>query len=494
MNDTLNNVDDLLEPSEEDTIANFSIQREAVSGLLNIENINSRKAVSRIICNQPCKDEELHDVELKEWLQPGKKRPNRNVIVGQPQTGKTEFLKKLLRILREGKWYDYIFYVPLNAFVFSDKLNVLQLLTTQSPSLSWIHFECDNSATNSSDLEIFKKVIEKISKDETVCIIFDEFDKSNFAYNNQIHSDTRRNYMEKAEAGLMISTILRYGFGKKCQCLILLNPWMYLQLRSEPKLCFMAEIWVQGINHEGQKQLLTHKKFGCKNTECSLGDACLGMVILDHSTNKCSVCELCHNDNCHHEIQALFYIPSNIKLLLKEDIKPSTPVIVAASLFTSQLRNTLKHYSKCQQKPFSFKNICHFAWKNYAENNFAFYEDDLLKSLNSSELKLTKLDINIFFSYIIPLNSCHPVFFFSHILLQEFLSAIWLLSCSKNDLESALESYHELSLASKFPVVCEFIYEICKHSQLRKCRNSTIWNISTENINYLKRFIQTLND
>ena len=67
-----------------------------------------------------------------------------------------------------------------------------------------------------------------------------------------IHRFYRVNYyMEKAEAGLMISTILRYGFGKKCQCLILLNPWMYLQLRSEPKLCFMAEIWVQGINHEG---------------------------------------------------------------------------------------------------------------------------------------------------------------------------------------------------------------------------------------------------
>ena len=159
---------------------NASIQLKADFPSLpcDVIDVDSRKAISSIVCEQPCGDQDLFNVIADQWLDPLSKNPKQRIaLVGQTQIGKTQVLKNLIKhfLSFEKPQYDYVFYVSLEFVNCSDKMNILQFLTNQC-SLRWIDYQ------SNTDHELFKRVVERINgfKQEKICIILDDLEKSNF--------------------------------------------------------------------------------------------------------------------------------------------------------------------------------------------------------------------------------------------------------------------------------------------------------------------------
>ena len=462
---------------------NASIQLKADFPSLpcDVIDIDSRKAISSIVCEQPCGDQDLFDVIANQWLDPLSKNPKQRIaLVGQTQIGKTQVLKNLIKhfLSFEKPQYDYVFYVPLEFVNCSDKMNLLQFLTNQC-SLRWI--DCQSNR----DHELFKRVVERISgsKQEKICIILDDVEKSNFSYNQYFYD---KSYFEKVEAGYFVSNILRKWF-RNGQKILILNPWEFSQLSQENALKPMEVVYVLGIDHDGQRQIVNNNDLHCNRIDCELGNACLGFTIKNHEAVECAVCRCCHHENCHHEIQALCYVPCNCQLLLRQrnTVRPSSPVTVASSVLVHKLSKAFHHRAE-QLERCRFFEISRFAWMQYADNVFLFDESELVNS------GLTRKEINLFFSSRTENPSFEAgivedlVFFFSHVFLQELLAALWLLSRPSEDFKSELKTYKESFVNGKFVVLRDCMLEICS---LKKYQNSRFWNIQQNNVAALREVL-----
>ena len=457
------------------------------------DDVNDRKTMSSIICKQPSGVKCFHNAE--NWLEDSVWKESFILIVGQTQIGKTFILKRMLERLKDlGQHYSYVFYVSLKNVDCKHEQNFLQFLTKNTESLSWINWKCSDPKIDASGQKLYQKVLERIKTKEQdkVCIILDDFEKSNYSHSeNWLNpSDKEKNFCEET-AGYYIYRLLldRYDLGKG-KLLLLLNPWQFYGMKEAKKLHEShATIWVEGLDHIGQKNLISQEDSKCSKNNCPLGNECLGFVAKPHEVQDCSVCQYCLDDNCHHEIQSLCYVPHYCKLATTKSSaqRPST-VAVAASVLIRTVTDAFKDYSDGPNNCL-FDRISDFAWRNYAKDKFVFDAVDL----NS----LTWREKNIFFSAKSDSKSCDPeeedielVFFFSHVFLQELLASLWLLSREPCDFLNIWKTHKDSFLNDgKFSVLFEFMTEICKpktHPRLKKGRKSIYWELHDENKNLIK--------
>ena len=461
----------------------------------SFEEISSRKVMSDIICEQPRGSKDLNETVMKEWLQPAEgekvKPKSRIAIVGQAQVGKTRLLKTLLEDVREK--YDYIFYVSLQYINCSDEMNILQFLVKDSSAMRWINHRTD------FDFQIFKRVVERLhgSKEEKICIILDDLEKSNFHEKEYVYD---KGIFETTQAGYLVSNILRHWF-RKGQIILLLRPWQYFQLNLDFSLHSFSVVYVQGINHEGQKHLRGDTIPKCQTNRCKLSNACMGFVTAEHKKETCSLCKSCYLSNCHHEIQSLCYVPINCMLLVDQYLLQQQqqqqaflslpPIVVSVVILIQELLLAYQKSNMSLKWEF-LKEVGRFAWEQYAERVYVFDESDLIAANLSNEV------LNIFFTCKLGNSSfsCEfnkdLVFFFSHVLLQELLAASWLLSLSADDFKAELQKYKNSFLDKSFAVLCEFMSTICTDSFLKKYHNSLFSNIKLENGLYLQKFLGKL--
>ena len=451
--------------------------------------------MSSIICEKPSGERFFHEneTEMENWLQPACKK-SFVAIVGQSQIGKTFILKRILRRLKEQPRYKYVFYICLRRVDCSDKLNFLQLLTRKTSGLTWIDWKCSDPTKEYHDQKLFKKVVARITGEEQhkVCIILDHFEKSNFSHQEN-WSETKSSFNEEATAGYFISRILFNGFGNGL-LLTLLNPWQFFQLKQDEALYPRhAIIWVEGIDHTKHLHLDGDKKLVCDRKDCNLEKACLGFAPKHDAAKSCSVCKSCHQDNCHNEIQSLCYVPYYYNLLAKSkhNVQRST-VTVAASVLIDRVIQVFRRYTDGPNNCL-FKRIGKFAWEKYLENEFLFDENDLQEHL-------TWREINIFFSVKSESeeNSCGAkvdlVFFFAHVLLQDLLASLWLLSLKSDIFEKILKENRSSFLQNdgKFAVIFEFMCDICSQKTciLKNCRKSKFWKIPKINFETLENVLK----
>ena len=446
----------------ESTIDSSRLVLTNIIPLLNIDpisQINSRKAISNIVCEEPLEEEGIFDELVNEWLHPSKQSfKERIAIVGQAQIGKTYVLKQVLKHMRKNCYNQHIFFVSLKSINLNDKMNILQLLTQQS-SLKWINHQTDQ------DYHLFKRVVEKLQdvKKKEVCIIFDDFEQ--FFYKDYIYS---KSIFDEMEAGYLVSNILRQWFGN-AQKIILATPLQYSELVHfmEPEPLQM--VYVQGLNYSGQRHLLGNEARKCFKANCGLGHACLGKCAMEnHDAAMCHICKNCYENNCHCELQSLCFVPRNFlnldRLFKNDAFQPSSPAKIVALILLQKLKWALGEDFNEKE---DFQLVGKFAWDQYAKQVFVFYKSDLLRS------KISKFLVNTFFSArnFEPLLQLSPypnlVFFFSHILLQELLAALWLLSISEKDFQVQLKTHEELFLNGNFDVVCDFISEVSRNQQLQ---------------------------
>ena len=449
----------------------------------NRDDVKHRKDMSEIICEEPSGEQNiLKEKVVTNWLDPKNCiESNTNIaIVGQTQIGKSFVLKKLLFQLKEKGWYKYIFLVSLKTMNLSKELNVLQFLTNNNSPL--------NLFNNNSPVEpkILDGVITKLisTENEKVCIIFEDLEKSNLDYvENNI--DANEDNFKTAKPTYFLIHFLRKRF-RNARNIFLLTPWHYFLLNQSFDL---NPIFVHGLNHEKQKDIIMllrpdiRNSLGCNKNECFLQQHCLGIFLEEHTTNSCSICQHCHDDNCHLEMQSICYVPSNCKFLIENDALHSKPfIVIAASLLISKIKENLKHPGYSRE--FSVSKVSHFAWKQIKNKKFLFHEEDLKSS------KLNQKEIGFFFSAkqisesVGGLNNI--VYFFSHLLLQEFLAAQWLLSRPQKIFKRELKCHPKKFFSSKSKknfVLREFMSKICSHPWLENCRKSGFWRMK---INYAK--------
>jgi len=403
----------------------------------------------------------------------------RLVIVGPAQVGKTKLLKKLLKDVRSR--YDFIFYVSLEYIDCSDEMNILKFLVKDSSLMRWIDHK-----TN-TDFQMFKRVVERLhgSKHEKVCIILDDLEK--FMYENYVYD---KGFFETTQAGFLVSNILRHWF-QNGTIILLLRPWQYFQLNVNSALSSFQIIYVQGVGCEGGKELL--------------GNVCLEDVITKQSTEECTISKGGNLNNCHREIQSLCYIPNNCKMLVEhyqqkqqlqehqkqqQAILVSSPVAVAAKVLIHGLLNAY-HKKDISLNGSFLDKISKFAWDQYKESCFIFDESDLVNSnLNSEEL-------NIFFTCYIENSpfTCGSdfVFFFSHILQQELLAAVYLLSLSSDDFKVELDIHRESFLDGSFAILCDYLSVICTDLLLKKYQKTLFSKIHLDNLPVLQEFLGKYN-
>jgi len=471
-------LDDFLRTSRENYVP-LQLSREIPFLDCEVELVSSRKAISKMNFTQPCGDRNLYETIVDEWLQPtGSEMKQRVVIVGRAQSR-----------------YDYIFYVSLEFINCADEMNILKFLVKDSSLMRWIDHQ-----TN-ADFQMFKRVVERLhgSKQETVCIILDDLEKSNFTYENYVYN---KGIFETTQAGYLVSNILRDWF-QNSKIILLLRPWQYFRLNLDLALPKFQVIYVQGIDHKGQKNLGGGCATGCGKPGCTLGDACLGVVISKHVVDECSICKYSQNNNCHFEIQSLCYVPNNCKFLVELQqrqqqqqqqhqqqlvFQPAPPILIVIIVLIHELLNAYR------RKEISINNsileiVGKFAWSQYKENCFIFDESDLIFSGLSSE------ELSIFFSCYVENTSftCQDsadfVFFFSHVLQQELLAALFLLSLSTDDFINELETCKKSFLGGSFAVLGEFMSTICTAEPLKKYHKTIFSRIQLDNFHYLQQFL-----
>ena len=438
-----------------------------------LSKVHSRKDISNIICKEPAGDEGFYKALVNEWLHPSKQSWKRCIaIVGQAHIGKTYILKQILSHLRKNLSYQYIFYVSLKSINFSDDMNILQLLTQQSGQ-RWINHKTDQ------DFQLFKRVVETLhdGEKEQVCIIFDDLE--NFSYKNYNYSKPIFDHME---AGYLVSNTIKRWF-KNGQKIVLLSPLQYSEIIRLIAPKPLHVIHVQGINYTMQKHLLGCKAVKCYRANCKLEEACLGKLITEHD-DECHICKRCHQNNCHFELQSLCFVPHYFVDLvsLSKGFPPSSLVKIAASILVEKL---IYAFGENFEKTPNFQLISRFAWEQYAKRVFVFYKSDLLR------FEFSTILVNMFFcakAFETSLQlSPHPdlVFFFSHILLQELLAALWLLSLSTHDFNYQLNSNKKSFMNGDFDVVSEFMNEISEDEQL----HIKFGKISIDNFQVLKEVL-----
>ena len=457
-------IDRFLQSDDLQKQADFQLSSEIPRFRYN-KDVKYRIAVSSMICEESEGEKDLYQTAVNQWLKPND-HSNKNsciAVVGQSEIGKTQLLKTMLKDLRHE--YDFIFYVSLEHLNCSDEINVLQFLTNQA-SLRWLIYDTD------IDFELFKRVIERLDDPkQKVCIILDDFEKSSFSFSDSSYS---KSIFEIAEVGYMISKTFNTWFNHAFK-IFSLTPWQFVELNLKPNHL----IYVKGINVKGQEELNARSD-----------------VIEKHEASGCPVCRCCHLNNCQLELQSLCYVPSNCKLLLQltRSLPSSTVTVYAASIFTLKLMKLFQQNFK-QTEKFDFNRILRFAWKKLAKNSLIFKARDLIR------FGLSKMEINIFFScrresMVHSLDSLYQqfevlnlVFFFSHVLLQEFLAALWLLSRPSEELKNELTDNRESFLKGRFDVVQEFMVKVSTDPNLTVCQRFPLWNLRPQNCNELAKFL-----
>ena len=415
-----------------------------------------RKQLSNLICEEPRGDKKLYD-EISEQLKSIDIRKPPFAIVGPAKMGKTQFLRKLLRDIKDQ--YDYIAYVSLEDVDCSEEMNILQFLTLSS-TLDWIAID---SKSEKNEKVLFGKVVQRLAVGEQtkLCIVLDDFVKSNYRDGRYCYY---KQLFDTSKAGFLVYNILKNWF-RNAQKIVLLDPLHFFELTSTKKkiLSFDNAVHLLGLNHAEQKAIVQKNGVRCSRNNCELGNHCLGFTTTQHMTDNCVVCQCCYNSNCHHEVQSLCYAPYNCTLLKNFCRQPVSPMSIATLVLRHKLRDGFStSFTHASRNDMAFKKISKFAWKHYASQNYCFSLSDFeVESFSWNE-------INFFFdsrteSDIIWEDEL--VFFFSHVLLQELLAALWLLSCEYEELLNEVTLHKDSFAKGSFNVVVEFMRSCCKEAR-----------------------------
>ena len=351
-------------------------------------------------------------------------------VSGQAGIGKTTFTKQLVEkvLNKELLDIDFLFYVSLKKVNYDEKLNVLQFLLTNLDS-SWEH----DSASD-------KVLLKQLEESEKVMIIFDGLDEATIELEKQCPN---AKLYDVATPDIFLKNILNGNILPKAKKLITSRPRQMLELHEQYKPHCIVD--VLGINFEAQRQI-------CKDICKDDSDKVLN-ELLNHP-------ELLAQ--CYVPIICIFII---YWLLLKHLHPDQTPLFPSV---TNIILNVLETFTthEIAKSNFELKKLSELAWEGLRHKKYEFTKKDIKKS----DLKKESLNTVLITNTPIRLLNVAKITYFSHLMLQEFFSAVYLI------LFLPLYDFKDVLLVNdkrsgNLDVVKSFLFGLCNASTYERLVN-----------------------
>ena len=313
-------------------------------------------------------------------------------ISGQAGIGKTTLTKQLVEkvLNKEMLDIDFLFYVSLKKVNFEEKMSVLQFLLTDLDSC-WEH-------DRASDKEILKWLEES----EKVMIIFDGLNDATIELEKQCRNV---NIHVETTPEVHLKNILNGNILRKAKKLITSRPRQMLELQEQYRPHCIVD--VLGINLEAQRQI---SKDIC-------GDD--SEKVLEEFFN-------------HPELSALGYAPImcilTVYWLHQKQLHPNETITFPS--VTNIILNILETFAeheiaKCEE--FELEKLSKLAWEGLRCKKYEFSENEIKKSELKKESLNTLLITGAKANTQLRLLNVQKITYFSHLILQEFFSAAYLI-------------------------------------------------------------------
>ena len=365
----------------------FSAKRTFSDMDCSSPNPKCRVSMSEITYQNSCGDPELYQKVLDDCLH-ADYDSKCIAVVGQSGIGKTQLVKSLLKEKKFRESFDYVFYVSLANIDCNAPMHLLDFLTNKEGP-AWIYTQ---QHQNKQLKEPHNYVVEKVVN-SNVCIVFDEFEKTNYCYKT---FEKKVDCYRKHKAGFFISNILRGDCIRNALKIVVVNPSEYHEFTEVSVLRFSNLVIVLGIDHDGQESILKTLQLSCQCHPCCSNKMFFETLIEHHSQQKCCFCKYCYQRNCHHETRSLCCVPSVYFSFLKYHSRFNCTNAVSAVILMEKLKPAFacgnQHSEALDPSKCYLKSIGKFAWKQYSENKIEFFFADLTLA------RLTRAEINIFFN------------------------------------------------------------------------------------------------
>ena len=322
-------------------------------------------------------------------------------VVGQAGIGKTTLTKHILKKILNEKLFKvkYVFYLQFREIDYNQETNLLSFLA-KSLSLSWM-----------KDLKRRDAVLKELSKRNDVIIIMDGFDEA--IIDSISASIPTTNLLDIAKPEVFIKNILRGTILGNAKKLITSRPRQLLEIVAELRPKYILNILGLGI--EEQYQI-------CEDICEDNADQ-----VFNYIQQQPSIATYCYVPcNCILVMHAIH----NIKdLQLRQKRKVSLPNTITDIFAIVLCLFVISPHVRDRDTPpdILLQKLAHLAWEGFKDKKFTFTETDL-KSAN-----LSKDELNLFFVTTFAKNALTfvggstKISYFSHLLIQEFLAALYLL-------------------------------------------------------------------
>ena len=377
-------------------------------------------------------------------------------VSGQAGIGKTTLTKQLVdKVLKKELLdTDFLFYVSLKKVNYDEKMNVLKFLLTNLES-NWEH-------GHTSDIEILKRVEES----EKVMIIFDGLDEATIELEKRCPNATS---YDVATPDVILKNILNGNILRKAKKLITSRPRQMWELWHECRPHCIVN--VLGINREAQRQI-------CKNIcEDDSENVMESLLSQPELVAQCHVPIIC--------IFTVYWLHKNMHHPDETGLFPSVTNIILNVLETFVTQNIAK-------SEFELEKLSKLAWEGLSSRKYEFSENEIHKF----NLKKKSLNTVLTTNTKICLLYVEKITYFSHLILQEFFSAICLiLFLPFNEFKKALSANNKRF--ENLDVVRNFIFGLCNAATFRRLINLQS-HLSLDNSNvdkkklHLEQFVSKL--
>ena len=362
-------------------------------------------------------------------------------VSGQAGIGKTTLTKQLVEkvLKKELLDVDFLFYVSLKKVNYEEKLNVLQLLLTDLDS-SWEHDPASD-----------KVLLKQLEESGKVMIIFDGLDEVTIELEKQCPN---AKLYDVTTPEILLKNILNGNIFRKAKKLITSRPRQMLELWKECRPHCIVD--VLGIDLKAQREI--------SKTICGDDSEKVLVELLNHPelAAQCYVPIIC--------IFTIYWLHQNMHHSEKID------ALATATNIILNVLQTFVTYDIARNE-FELEKLSKLAWEGLSCKKYEFSEQEIHKSKLKKESLNTLLTTNT----QICLLYVEKITYFSHQILQEFFSAIYLIlflsvSGFKHVLSDNGKKFGNLHQVKKF------IFGLCNSTTYKRLTNlqTTLFSDNTE--------------
>ena len=401
----------------------------------------SREDISREINTEP-----EGTVKLEELIESDCKCVT---ITGAPKAGKTMLILKTIQNYLNSKKFEYIFYCNFNQesrIQPFEEINLFDFLTSKLKYCKWMN-----------NTDTCYEVLDEIIKSENILLIMDHFD---FLDLDEMKYKQMDNFNKSTRENIIMNILRGYILGK-AKKIVISRPFNLEWMLMWPDINPPKHVSFLGINRQAQREIFEQ----------------------NHSH---LILNLFESSSIFPDIWSFSFSPYVCCLVEKSFHKKELFQLTTTFTFTSTFLKFVDRLNKDYEKNFNLEILAKFAFSQFSQSKLCFEKHDLSKE------KLGNDCIRSFFSTL-PCSSGDDLLdddkyksHFSHILIQEFLVALHLISLSEKQF---LKWFNSIIYKKHYNVVLKFLFGLCD-KKLNDKLKSKLSQPSFKNLNKNKKHLK----